>query len=72
MEYRGDGLDAVDQPGSWADHDAVGVDRPDRYAGQRLGCGLRLLDRAGQMVAAWRDDDEFRCRRGDGSPGGRD
>src|SRR6266700_4969509 len=72
VQYRGDGLDAVDQAGPGADHDAVGVDRPDRHAGERLGCGLSLLDRAGQVVAAGRDDDEVGCGRGDGRPARRD
>jgi hypothetical protein len=72
VEYRGEGLDAVDQAGAGTDHDAVGVDRPDRHAGQRPGRGLRLLDRAGQVVAARRDDDQLGCRRGDVSPAHRD
>jgi hypothetical protein len=50
VDDDGERLDAVDQPRAGADHDAVGVDGPDRHPGQRAGRHQRLLGRAGQVI----------------------
>ena len=68
MQYRGDGLDAVDQPRAGTHHERVGVDRPDRHAGQRPDDQPCLLNGAGQVETARGDQDQLRLRRGDVSP----
>lgn len=72
VEYRGDGLDSVDQAGAWADHDAVSVDRPYRNAGQVPGYYARLIDGAGQVVTAGCDDDVIGIGSRDRRPRRRD
>ncbi len=70
MEYRSDGLNAVNEPRAWPDNEAVRVDRPHRYAGQLGGDQLSLLTGARQVVAAGRDDGNFGARSRDVGPGG--
>jgi hypothetical protein len=68
VDDGGERLDAVDHPRAGADHDAVGVDGPDRHPGQRVGHHQRLFGRAGQVVAARRDHHQLRLRRPDVGP----
>ncbi len=56
-EYRGQRLDAGDQPGAGVDHDPVLADRPHRHAGQRGRDHAGPADGARQVVPARRDDD---------------
>jgi hypothetical protein len=69
VDDGGERLDAVDQPRTGADHDAVGVDGPDRHPGQRARHHQRLLGRAGQVVAARRDHHQLRLRHPEAGPG---
>ena len=62
-------IDAVDQPRAGTDHDAVGVDGPDRHPGQHGSHRQRLLGRARQVEAARRDHHQVRFRRPDVGPG---
>jgi hypothetical protein len=68
---RGDGLDAVHEAGTGADHEGVGVDGPHRDAGQRGRHGRSLGDRARQVVAARGDDGQVGLGGGDLRPGQR-